>query len=102
MPERYFREPKRFERRVTGKKRVNREIDALSSHALIVFNLKNPSYVESVCGSLDALPRAFADLARKGKYPTTSVRESTATILDRKTRRDPAFAARVAAAFAMA
>jgi hypothetical protein len=102
MPERFFRGPKRFERRVTGKKRVNREIDALSSHALIVFNLKNSWYVESVCGSLEELPGAFAELARKGKYPKTSVREITPTILDRKTRRDPDFATRVAAAFAMA
>lgn len=101
MPERFFRRPKHFARRVTGKKNVRREVDALSSQALLVFNLMTPSYVELVCGSLDRLPQAFADLARKGKYPKTSARERKATILDRKTRRDPDFVKGVAAAFAM-
>jgi hypothetical protein len=101
MPERFFGRPKHFMRRVTGKKNVRREVDALSSQALIVFNLKTPRYVELVCGSLDRLPQAFRDLARKGKYPKASARERQATILDRKTRRNPDFAKSVAAAFAM-
>lgn len=102
IPERFFRLPKRFERRVTGKKRVHREVDALSSQALLVFNLKTPRYVELVCGSLEQLPQAFAELARKGKSPKLSAGQSTASILDRKTRRDPDFAKSIGAAYAIA
>jgi hypothetical protein len=100
LPERFFRLPKRFERRVTGKKRVHREVDALSSQALLVFNLKTPRYVELVCGSLEQLPEAFAELARKGKFPKPSTDQSTASILDRKARRDPDFAKAVGFAYA--
>ena len=101
MPERFFRRTKHFERRVTGKKNVRREVDALSSQALLVFNLKTPRYVELVCGSLDRLPDVFRDLARKGKYPKASTRERKATILDPKARRNSDFTKSVAAAFAI-
>ena len=100
MCERFFRRIKRFGRRVTGKKKLNREVDALPGHAPLVFNLKTPKYVESLCGSLDQLPAAFAELARKGKFPRASRREARVTFLDRKTRRRSDFAEQATAAFA--
>ena len=100
MAERFFRGVKRFARRVTGKKRLNREVDAFPSHMLLVFNLKTPKYVEMVCGSLDRLPEAFAQLAQKGTFPKRSGKAPSAAILDRKRRRLPDFPATATAAFA--
>lgn len=100
LPERFFRGVKRFERRITGKKKLNREVDALPGHAFLVFNLKTPSYVKLVCGSLEQLPEAFADLARKGKYPKPSAKECTRGVLGLKSRRQPDFPSAVASAFA--
>jgi hypothetical protein len=100
LSERFFRRVKRFERRISGKKRLNREVDALPPQALLVFNLKTPRYVELVCGSLEQLPQAFADLARKGKFPKGSASQSTTTILNCKTRHNPDFPKTVAVAFA--
>lgn len=100
MSERFFRRVKRYGRRVSGKKKLNREVDALPGHTPLVFNLKTPEYVERVCGSLDQLPAAFAELARKGKFPRPSRRESIASFLDRKTRRRSDFPEKATAAFA--
>jgi hypothetical protein len=99
MAERYFRDVKRFGRRVTGKKKINREVDAFPSHMLLVFNLKTAKYVELVCGSLQRLPVVFAQLAQKGKFPKRSGKAPSTTILDRKQRRLPDFPARATAAF---
>jgi hypothetical protein len=87
---------------VSGKKRLNREVDALPGHALLVFNLKTVEYVKLVCGSLDRLPEAFAQLAHDGNIPSPAGTRSAATILDRKTRRRPDFPAKITAAFALA
>jgi hypothetical protein len=102
LSERFFRGVKRFERRITGKKKLNREVDALPGHALLVFNLKSPSYVNLVCGSLEQLPQAFAELARQGKFPKPSDKDGTGKILDRKNLRRPDFPNSVAAAFVQA
>lgn len=100
MAEGFFRRVKRFGRRVTGKKKLNREVDALPGHALLVFNLKTPEYVKIVCGgSLDRLPEALAKLSQEGKFPRASGKECAASILDRKTRRRPDFPDKLAAAF---
>ena len=100
LAECFFRGIKRVMRRITGKKKLNREVDALPGHALLVFNLKNSKYVELVCGSLERLPEAFADLARKGRFPKPSTKERTKGFLDRKNRRKPDFPAAVACAYA--
>ncbi|MBI4585058.1 MAG: hypothetical protein HY717_13680 [Planctomycetes bacterium] len=100
LSERFFRGVKRFLRRITGKKKLNREVDALPDHALLVFNLKSQSYVELICGSLEQLPRAFAELAREGKFPKPSAKEASGRILDRKNLRNPTFPSKAVAAFA--
>ena len=100
LAELFFREVKRFLRRTSGKKKLNREVDAFSDQMLLVFNLKTPKYVERVCGSLDQLPQAFAELVRNGKYPRRSARSAANVILDHKTRRDGDFPRQSARAFA--
>ncbi|MEW6747622.1 MAG: hypothetical protein AB1486_33240 [Planctomycetota bacterium] len=99
IAERFFRSIKRFERRITGKKKLNRQVDALPGHALLVFNLNNPDYVRRICGTLEELPNAFAELAQKGKLHKRPDQRGS-TILDRKARRRPDFLTTVAAAFA--
>jgi hypothetical protein len=91
---------KRFGRRTTGKRRLNREVDAFSDQMLLVFNLKTPKYVELICGSLDRLPKAFADLARRGKLPRRSRSRTAHLILDRKKLRHPDFPTQATRAFA--
>ena len=100
LAERFFRSVKRFCRRTTGKKRLHREVDAFSDQILLVFNIKTPKYVELTCGSLDRLPEAFADLARRGKLPKRSRSRSAHLILDRTSRRRPDFPTHSSRAFA--
>ncbi len=100
LAERFFRSVKRFGRRTTGKRRLNREVDAFSDQMLLVFNLRTPKYVELICGSLDRLPEAFANLARRGKLPRRSRSRSAHLILDQKKRRQPDFPTQATKAFA--
>jgi tRNA threonylcarbamoyladenosine modification (KEOPS) complex Cgi121 subunit len=86
ISERFFRGVKRFLRRITGKKKLKREVNALGDQALVIFNLKTPAYVKLICGSLDNLAQAFAELSQKGEL-TGHGRKPSAGYLDRKTRR---------------
>jgi hypothetical protein len=97
----FFRSIKRIMRRITGKKKLNREVDALPGHAFLTLNLKSQNYVELVCGSLDHLPEAFAKITRKGKFPKTSAGERKKGFLDRKNRKKTDFAEVVGNAYAM-
>ena len=97
--EQLFRRIKRFERRLTGKKKLRREIDALPTHGLLVFNLESPAYVRLVCGALEKLPEAFADLAQRGLL-TQRTRPTPSALLDPASRRRENFPGRVAAAYA--
>ena len=67
---------------------------------LLVCNLKTPKYVELVCGSLDQLPQAFAELVRRGNHPKRSEESAACVILDRKARRDSDSPSRTTAGFA--
>ncbi len=86
ISERFFRGVKRFLRRISGKKKLKREVNALGDQALVIFNLKTPAYVKLICGSLDNLAQAFAELSQKGEL-TKRVRKPSARYLDRKSRR---------------
>jgi len=99
MSERFFRHVKRFIRRITGKKKLNREMNALSDNALLVFNLKTPAYVKLICGHLDSLSQAFADLLLSGASIEPN-RTQSSKILNRKTRRSRDFPTLVGAAYA--
>ena len=58
----FFRAMKHAERRRSGRKNLAQDFDHLPAEAALVSNLNCPDYVAIVCGSLDRLPRAFADL----------------------------------------
>ena len=98
MSERFFRGVKRFMRRITGKKKLNREVDALAGQAFLIFNLKTPAYVKLICGSLDNLAQAFAELSQNGEF-VKHVRKPSARFLDRTSRRSRDFPNRVKAVF---
>jgi hypothetical protein len=98
ISERFFRGVKRFIRRITGKKKLNREVNALGDQALLVFNLRTPTYVKLICGSLDNLAQAFADLSQKGEL-TRQGRKPSTNFLDRKSRQSRDFPHHVGAVF---
>ena len=56
-------------RRRTGRKHLGRDLDQLPAHATLLHNLHDPLYVEILCGSLDQLPAALADLPPEALDP---------------------------------
>ena len=57
----FFRGMKPGERRRSGRKNLARDFESLPAEAAPAYNLNCPDYVTIVCGSLDRLPRAFAE-----------------------------------------
>ena len=53
---------KQGERRRSGRKNLARDLESLPPAAALVDNLSRPDCVELLCGSLDKLASAFADL----------------------------------------
>jgi hypothetical protein len=53
---------KQGERRRSGRKILTQDFERLPAAAALTVNLTRPDYVKLLCGSLDALPRAFAEL----------------------------------------
>ena len=53
---------KRGERRRSGRKNLAQDFERLPPESALVQNFKCTDYVEIVCGSLDRLPRVFADM----------------------------------------
>jgi hypothetical protein len=58
----FFRSMKQGERRRSGRKVLTCDFERLPAGAALVANLARPDYVEILCGSLDRLPDAFAEL----------------------------------------
>jgi hypothetical protein len=58
---------KRAERRRSGRKRLTQDMEHFPAGAALAFNLNDEDYVRLMCGSLDQLPSAFADLDRDGR-----------------------------------
>jgi hypothetical protein len=58
----FFRKIKQGERRRSGRKVLSYDFEQLPAGAALVANLARPDYVEILCGSLDRLPEAFAQL----------------------------------------
>jgi len=57
-----FAANKQHLRRRTGRRHLGHDIEAMPPQAVLVENLRDPTYVRIVCGSLENLPPAFADL----------------------------------------
>ena len=75
--ENYFKQIKHLERRRSGRKNLTQDLEHLPASAALVNNLKDTKYVSIVCGSLDNLAKAFAQLdqeeqsRRQKGLPTT-------------------------------
>ena len=64
--EQFFSQAKRKLRRRLGRAHLGRDMQDQPAQAALTANLLDPRYVESVCGALDELPRAFAALVQAG------------------------------------
>jgi hypothetical protein len=62
LEESFFRTMKHRERRRSGRKVLTQDFERLPPAAALVANLEKPDYVALLCGTLDALPAAFAEL----------------------------------------
>jgi len=60
--EHFFHAFKHGERRRSGRKNLARDFELLPPESALVQNFNCPDYVAIVCGSLDRLPRVFADM----------------------------------------
>jgi len=63
--EHFFGDEKQKIRRRVGRANLGRDLEDQPAQATLVSNLNHTDYVEIVCGSLDQLPDAFAQLDRK-------------------------------------
>jgi len=65
LSENFFGGLKHDERRRSGYKNLGYVLENLPAEAALVRNLEHDDYVTTVCGSLDNLPQAFAELDRQ-------------------------------------
>jgi hypothetical protein len=64
LAENFFGALKHEERRRSGRKNLGQDLENLPAEAALVPNLKHDDYVVLLCGSLDRLPQAFAEIDR--------------------------------------
>jgi len=64
LAENFFGELKHNERRRSGHKNLGHDLEVMPAEAALVRNLERDDYVAIVCGSLDRLAEAFAELDR--------------------------------------
>jgi hypothetical protein len=62
LAENFFKMLKHDERRRSGRKNLGQDLEHLRAEAALVRNLEHEDYMRIVCGSLDQLPAAFAEL----------------------------------------
>ena len=65
--EHFFSQAKRELRRRLGRAHLARDMQNQPAQVALTANLHDPDYVRILCGTLDQLPRAFADLVRPGQ-----------------------------------
>ena len=83
----FFHTVKHAERRRSGRKILTRDMECLPPAAMLALNLEREDYVATLCGSLDHLPQAFADLdatkrTRAPIHPTDQPTQQTRPALD--------------------
>ena len=64
--EHYFAHAKQGLRRRLGRAHLGRDLEDQPAQAALVANLRHPDYVHVVCGTLEKLPQAFAELDQQG------------------------------------
>ena len=65
---------KHGERRRSGRKVLTQDFERLQPGAALARNLLHPDYVEILCGSLERLPAAFAELDAADRHRSILVR----------------------------
>jgi hypothetical protein len=80
--EAFWHQLKHGERRRSGRKVLTYDFETLPAAAALACNLRHADYVTILCGSLDQLPAAFADLdqARHRRALTMPASESIASV----------------------
>jgi hypothetical protein len=73
----FFRDLKHDERRRSGRRILTQDLEHLPPAAALARNLMRPDYVEVLCGSLAALPAAFARLDAAGTHRPADVATDT-------------------------
>lgn len=75
-----FDEMKHGERRRSGRKVLTQDLEQLPPASALATNLRSPDYVAILCGSLDQLPRAFAQLdTASRRRPAVVARDAART-----------------------
>lgn len=72
IEESLFGHMKHNERRRSGRKDLALDFEGLPAEYALTANLRQPDYVAILCGSLDDLPRAFAELETRHRIAGTS------------------------------
>jgi hypothetical protein len=69
----FFRIIKHAERRRSGRACLTHDLEQIPAAAALALNLTHPDYVQILCGSLEQLPAAFAQLDARGLGPSHNV-----------------------------
>ena len=77
MLESFFHEIKHGERRRSGRKVLTQDFEQLPAGAVLARNLTQSDYVTLLCGTLDKLPHAFAQLDATDRSRSLPVRVSS-------------------------
>lgn len=73
----FFKGMKHNERRRSGRKVLTQDFEHLPPEAALAYNLKHDDYVAIVCGSLEKLPEAFAEIVLEKKQSTLDNKPQT-------------------------
>ena len=63
--EQFFGKTKQGLRRRLGRAHLGRDMEDQPAQTALAANLRHPDYVQVLCGTLDQLPQAFAQLDRQ-------------------------------------
>jgi len=86
--EREHRFSKRCRRRIHGRSSVKHDLERWPAERALVYNLRNPLYVDTVYGSLDAVPERFAEVLGSVAEVRAAAEPEEATVrLTRKRRK---------------
>ena len=104
--ESFFHTIKHGERRRSGRKILTQDFESLPPTAALAANLRHSDYVSIVCGSLDRLAAAFAELDAANRSRSiaagiaqhTTIETASLSSLDKRLVRQPALEDRIIAA----
>jgi hypothetical protein len=76
VPEHFFGHEKQHLRRRLGRANLGRDLEDQPAQAALAANLRHPEYVRVLCGTLEQLPIAFAELDEQALAQTTPLSRS--------------------------